>query len=175
MSDSEAEGDEEEAAPRWRPTPSRQATLTPGHMKPVEKDLPPTPQDASAASGSPDQGRKRRKIPAPKAPELKVLPEMLPLFVEMVRPLLRPARTASASSLRSNSYDPYAVQGGRSRQLPASQMSEDRLASSMQDMDLAATLSPTSYASPPFAAPRNEFGQSRQEPRGDRLPGEYKW
>ncbi|CDR87736.1 uncharacterized protein SPSC_03497 [Sporisorium scitamineum] len=183
-SDSEADAEDEEEAPRWRPTPSRQATLTPGNLKQVDKELPSLPQDASADGADAGKSRKRRKIPAPKAPELKVLPEMLPLFVEMVRPLLRPARTASASSFRSASYDPYTQQQQRSGQAPALQLplmaasgdnSVDRLASSMQGMDLAATSSPTSYVSSPFATPRGHGGASRQNSRMDRLPGEYQW
>ncbi|KAJ1032692.1 hypothetical protein NDA16_000714 [Ustilago loliicola] len=163
-SDSDKTAESDEAAPRWRLTPSCQATLTQGNLKTVEKDLPVVPQTASADAGNGEKTRRRRKIPAPKAPELKVLPEMLPLFVEMVRPLLRPARTASASSFRSNSYVPYQQQRGGA----------DRLANSMQDMDLAATSSPTSYVSSPFATPGGRSNGSQGQP-GDRLPGEYKW
>ncbi|SJX61278.1 uncharacterized protein SRS1_10273 [Sporisorium reilianum f. sp. reilianum] len=187
-SDSEAEAeDEDDSAPRWRPTPSRQATLTPGNLRQMDKELPSLPRGASADGAGTEKPRKRRKIPAPKAPELKVLPEMLPLFVEMVRPLLRPARTASASSFRSASYDPYTSsqqQQQRTGQAPALQLPPmaaaggncaDRLASSMQGMDLAATSSPTSYVSSPFATPRGGSSQSRQNSRMDRLPGEYQW
>ena len=177
-SDSEVDAEDEEAAPRWRPTPSRQATLTPGNVKQVEKDLPSLPPGASAEHGNAEKTRKRRKIPSPKAPELKVLPEMLPLFVEMVRPLLRPARTASASSFRSNSYDPYATSQQQQRpglQMPPLAEGGDRLANSMQNMDIAATSSPTSYVSSPFATPRGDATPGRQDSRSDRLPGEYKW
>ncbi|TKY84926.1 hypothetical protein EX895_006006 [Sporisorium graminicola] len=190
-SDSEADAeDDEEVAPRWRPAPSRQTTLTPGSLKQVDKELPSLPQDAATDGADAAKSRKRRKIPSPKAPELKVLPEMLPLFVEMVRPLLRPARTASASSFRSASYDPYTSQQQhqqqqqRPGQVPGLQLPPmaasggnggDRLASGMQDIDLAATSSPTSYVSSPFATPRAEGGQSRQDSRTDRLPGEYQW
>ncbi|GAC97055.1 conserved fungal protein [Pseudozyma hubeiensis SY62] len=182
-SDSEvsAEDDEEEEAPRWRPTPSRQTTLTQGNLKQLDKDLPTLPHGASADGTDADKTRKRRKIPAPKAPELKVLPEMLPLFVEMVRPLLRPARTASASSHRSASYDPYASsqpQGlgqAAAPRLPPLATTGDQLSSGMQGMDLAAISSPASYVSSPFATPRADGSQNRQEPRSDRLPGEYQW
>ncbi|SPO21681.1 uncharacterized protein UTRI_01164_B [Ustilago trichophora] len=180
-SDSEADAEDGDTAPRWRPTPSRQTTLTQASIKQLDKDLPSLPQGASAnADGSSgEKTRKRRKIPSPKAPELKVLPEMLPLFVEMVRPLLRPARTASASSFRSNSYDPYASQQQHRAglQLPplAASGTGDRLTNSMQDMNLAATSSPTSYVSSPFATPRGDGEHGRQDSRSDRLPGEYKW
>ncbi|SNX82586.1 uncharacterized protein MEPE_01292 [Melanopsichium pennsylvanicum] len=174
-SDSDGGEEDDEDAPRWRPTPSRQNTLTQANPKQLEKDLPPLPPAALAnADHGEEKTRKRRKIPAPKAPELKALPEMLPLFVEMVRPLLRPARTASASSFRSASYDPYTSsqgQGGESRALQMSNSGE-RLANSLQDMDLNSTASPTSYVSSPFATPR---GGDRQGSRSERLPGEYKW
>ena len=183
-SDSEAEAEEEGSVKRWRPTPSRQTTLTPGNMAQVEKELPSLPQDGAADVADAGKTRKRRKIPTPKEPELKVLPEMLPLFVEMVRPLLRPARTASASSHRSASYDPYTSHQQGSGQAPALQLPPmaaaggnlaGGLASSMQGLDLAATASPTSYVSSPFATPRADLGQGRQESRSDRLPGEYHW
>lgn len=166
-SDETAESDEA-AAPRWRPTPSRQTTLTQENLKTVEKDLPTPPQAASTEASHGEKARRRRKIPAPKAPELKVLPEMLPLFVEMVRPLLRPARTASASSYRSNSYDPHQQQQGQQQRGGI-----DRLTTNLQGIDLAATSSPTSYFSSPFATQRGNGSQGQQ---GDeRLPGEYKW
>ncbi len=169
-SDSETEDgeDDEAAAPRWRPTPSRQTTLTQANLKQIEKDLPSLPPGAAAADG--EKSRKRRKIPAPKAPELKVLPEMLPLFVEMVRPLLRPARSASATSFRSNSYDPYAAQQ-QQQQGSGRQGGADGVTRGMQDLGLSATASsPTSYVASPFG----EQG-GRQGSRSDRLPGEYKW
>lgn len=182
-SDTDAEGEEDEAAPRWRPTPSRQTTLTPGNMQHANKNLPPTPQEARPAADGNDaeKTRKRRKIPAPKAPELKVLPEMLPLFVEMVRPLLRPARTASASSLRSNSYDPYAQQAGSDLQLPplaaTGSGNSSGLSQGLRNMDLASTSSPTSYVSSPFSGRSGSAdGEARRQESGsDRLPGEYKW
>lgn len=81
--------EDEESSPndRWRPPiPQRSfSTLT---ARPQDKDLPPIPLPVTT--------KKRRRIP--KAPTLVLIPEMVPLFVEMVQPLLRPARTASASS-----------------------------------------------------------------------------
>ncbi|EST06207.1 protein of unknown function DUF3818, PX-associated [Kalmanozyma brasiliensis GHG001] len=179
-SDSEVSAEEEEgeAAPRWRPTPSRQTTLTPGNMAHANKDLPSLPHNGVDG----EKSKKRRKIPAPKAPELKVLPEMLPLFVEMVRPLLRPARTASGTTHRSASYDPFVAQVGG--QPPALRMpptaagggsGADRLAAGMQGMDLASTQSPTSYVSSPFSTPRADGNQGSRGQRSDRLPGEYQW
>ncbi|KIS71296.1 uncharacterized protein UMAG_01196 [Mycosarcoma maydis] len=181
MSESEVSAEDIDEQVRWRPTPSRQATLTPGSLKQLDKDLPSLPQEALTHAAGTEKSRKRRKIPAPKAPELKVLPEMLPLFVEMVRPLLRPARTASASSYRSASYDPYTpLQQQRpgqaiAPQLPPLATTDEGLANNMQDLDLTSTLSPTSYVSSPFAPGVADGGSSRQDSRTDRLPGEYHW
>lgn len=172
-SSSDSDGEDEDGAaapPRWRPTPSRQTTLTQDNLKQVEKDLPSLPTAAEGAEG--EKPRRRRKIPAPKAPELKVLPEMLPMFVELVRPLLRPARSASASSLRSNSYDPYVQQQARTGAAPALQVSN--LSQGTQGMDLNATSSPTSYVAAPFAE-QGRDGQARRGSQSDQLPGEYRW
>jgi hypothetical protein len=82
------------ASERWRPpVPLRSfSTLT---ARPQDKDLPPIPVPVM---------KKRRRMP--KAPNLVVIPEMVPLFVEMVQPLLQPARTASASSHVSPASNP---------------------------------------------------------------------
>ena len=48
-----------------------------------------------------------RTMSKPEPPELTVISAMLPTFIEMVRPMLRPARTASGSLLRGNSYDVF--------------------------------------------------------------------
>ncbi|TCD69697.1 hypothetical protein EIP91_006714 [Steccherinum ochraceum] len=67
------------------------------------KDLPPLPPNASPSSpgrvreqlksrpaGSPNSEPKKRKADGPKPPTLQHVPRLLPLFVEMMRPLLRP-------------------------------------------------------------------------------------
>ncbi|UZJ56201.1 hypothetical protein CBS101457_005521 [Exobasidium rhododendri] len=74
---------------RWRPpVPQRSfSTLT---ARPDDKELPAIPLA---------EAKRRRKKKMPKPPVLVVIPGMVPLFVEMVRPLLRPAKSASASSL----------------------------------------------------------------------------
>lgn len=107
------------ASSGWRPpAPTRgDSVMTITGNQPVavvEKDLPDLPShdvgdaydvatdEAAQGSGSRNVGRKRRNA-KPQPPELKAIPEMVPLFVEMLRPKLRPARTASASSYRSAS------------------------------------------------------------------------
>ncbi|PWZ03194.1 hypothetical protein BCV70DRAFT_197427 [Testicularia cyperi] len=188
---------DEDDTRRWRPTPSRQSTITQADLRAQSsKDLPPLP---SAAAPTPDgqaqasvQSKKRRKIPPPTAPELKVLPEMVPLFVEMVRPLLRPARTASASSFVSD-YDPYSP-GSRSNSVsqsnastatpgrilsppaPSLQMparaASGSIGSRMQDMSIA---SPASYIASPYSGDARRGSGSAGDSGSDRLPGEYKW
>lgn len=106
----------------WRPPPVRGdsvMTITGGLTPVAEKSLPPLPPK----TGEPGQGddesdrrsgdpRRRRQRPLkPQMPTLKVIPEMVPLFVEILRPMLRPARTASANSYRSAS----SIQPGASR------------------------------------------------------------
>ena len=81
---------------RWRPpVPQRSYSTLTAH--PEDKELPAIPLA---------EAMRRRKRRVPRPPTLTVLPEMVPLFVEMVRPLLRPARTASASSLVSPAVNP---------------------------------------------------------------------
>jgi hypothetical protein len=90
----------------WRPPVQRGdsvLTIT-GSLTPrVEKDLPSLPvppknnRDTDDGRGR-ELPRRRKKQSKPKPPTLKAIPEMVPLFVEMVRPLLRPARTASGTS-----------------------------------------------------------------------------
>ncbi|PWN50886.1 hypothetical protein IE53DRAFT_410573 [Violaceomyces palustris] len=111
---------------RWVPSPLRQNTLRPwedGSKTPTtEKDLPSLPpqhDEARQSSGGQGGGgggdteaeskRRKKSRTNPQPPQLKVIPEMVPLFVEMVRPLLRPARTASASSFASPN-DPFLQQ-----------------------------------------------------------------
>jgi hypothetical protein len=86
--------EETAASNRWRPpVPTRSfSTLT---ARPEDKELPPIPVPVM---------KKRRRTP--KSPNLEVIPEMVPLFVEMVLPLLRPARTASATSHVSPASNP---------------------------------------------------------------------
>lgn len=77
---------------RWKPPmPVRSiSTLT---AQAADKKLPPLPVEEVKRKTR--HGRRRQ---LPKTPTLVAIPEMLPLFVEMIRPLLRPARTASATS-----------------------------------------------------------------------------
>lgn len=81
-----------ERKPNWVP-PKPQRSVSTLTAKAADKDLPPIPID--------NQAKAKRRRRTPKAPQLELIPEMLPLFIEMVRPLLRPARTASASSIAS--------------------------------------------------------------------------
>ncbi|PWN97790.1 hypothetical protein FA09DRAFT_329956 [Tilletiopsis washingtonensis] len=87
---SEAQHAPDAGVSRWRPPPPgrsfSQLTARP------DKELPELPP-ADTAPQTP-----ARKPRPPKAPTLVVLPEMVPLFTELVRPMLRPARSASASS-----------------------------------------------------------------------------
>ncbi|KAL9934274.1 hypothetical protein V8E36_006730 [Tilletia maclaganii] len=109
-------------SPRWRPPPSsRQNSLAIASAAAKNKELPAIPSEVrpgenAAASGAVRKGvaggaeggdgdgevpRRRKKAAKPAMPHLTVIPEMVPLFVEMVRPMLRPARTASASTTTS--------------------------------------------------------------------------
>lgn len=76
--------------PNWVP-PKPQRSVSTLTAKAADKQLPPIPID--------DQTKAKRRRKTPRAPQLEVVPDMLPLFIEMVRPLLRPARTASATSI----------------------------------------------------------------------------
>ncbi|KAK0553655.1 hypothetical protein OC845_001127 [Tilletia horrida] len=94
--------------PRWIPPVSRQNSMAASGQN--EKDLPSIPNEVpqggdGVASGTIRASKKKKKVVAP--PHLSVIPEMVPLFVEMVRPALRPARTASASTTTSLN-DPFA-------------------------------------------------------------------
>jgi hypothetical protein len=88
--------------PSWRP-PKPQRSVSTLTARAADKELPPIPIE---------EAKRRRKRRAPKAPTLHAIPEMLPLFVEMVKPLLRPARSASATSLRT----PVSPAGGTSNE-----------------------------------------------------------
>ncbi|CAO1623871.1 unnamed protein product [Sympodiomycopsis kandeliae] len=89
----------------WRPPPpGRQdslLTIGSGGLTPrVEKELPSLPVEEP---GQANTANKRRRRPLkPKAPELKVIPEMVPLFVEILRPMLRPSRGNATTSSSSN-------------------------------------------------------------------------
>lgn len=164
---------EEEDTKRWRPTPSRQSTMTlmnAGGITPTsEKTLPLLPEAHPNQSESSNRPKRRRKIRPPTAPDLKIIPEMLPLFVEMVRPLLRPARTASASSFTSN-YDPYSP-GARSQTtapvLPnldvTGRTTIGDLSQSFPDLSVD---SPSTYSANDNSPPRQGT---------NRLPGGYNW
>lgn len=75
--------DDEEGSPGdagvWKPPPT---TMSASTAATSDKDLPPLPSDANQGEASARQ--KRRKLKPPTPPELKVIPEMVPLFVEMV-------------------------------------------------------------------------------------------
>ncbi len=78
-SDSEVSAEDEEedgqAAARWRPTPSRQSTLTPGNMTLADKKLPSLPQSAAADGVDGEKSKKRRKIPHQKHPSSRCSPK----------------------------------------------------------------------------------------------------
>ncbi|KAF8607628.1 hypothetical protein BDV93DRAFT_536552 [Ceratobasidium sp. AG-I] len=79
------------------PSPSKGPKSGAGHTRSFSHDTPsPVKRDPSGGRkplrSSPAPIARRRKAPANllKEPELKLLPELLPLFVELVRPMLRP-------------------------------------------------------------------------------------
>lgn len=78
------------------------------HPPRPERELPPLPPvrhthegtprppaakpAAVAAAAAPPKPKKKKKAEGPKPPELHHIPKLLPLFVEMMRPLLQPQR-----------------------------------------------------------------------------------
>lgn len=88
-----------EASRAWRP-PIPQRSISTLTARAANKELPTIPLEEACSLA---QKRRRRM---PKAPTLTAIPELLPLFVEMVRPLLRPARSASGSSVASVPVSP---------------------------------------------------------------------
>ncbi|KAK0528581.1 hypothetical protein OC842_004504 [Tilletia horrida] len=104
----DGDGDAPPISPGWRPPPSRQNSLAAALAK-NNKDLPAIPAEVAREEEGEVSGAVRRSVRRKKKaamPHLSVIPEMVPLFVEMVRPALRPARTASASTTTSLN-DPY--------------------------------------------------------------------
>ncbi|CEH12080.1 Membrane coat complex Retromer, subunit VPS5/SNX1, Sorting nexins, and related PX domain-containing proteins [Ceraceosorus bombacis] len=93
-------------ASKWRP-PAPGRSVSQLTARPADKDLPPLPPAPMTSEPSAPDGpsaaltRASKKAKPPRAPELKILPDMVPLFTEMVRPLLRPARSLSSDSLQS--------------------------------------------------------------------------
>ncbi|CAD6983479.1 unnamed protein product [Tilletia controversa] len=84
------------------PPPSRQNSYAVAVAAASKKELPAIPAEVRAGGEGEAAGvvrkAKKKKI---QMPHLSVIPEMVPLFVEMVRPALRPARSASASTTGS--------------------------------------------------------------------------
>ncbi|KAN0059708.1 hypothetical protein ACQY0O_008280 [Thecaphora frezii] len=165
------------ASTRWKPSMSRQATLMPsngGSATPtMEKELPSVPLTLTADGAADGKKVRRGRLGVPTTPELKLIPEMVPLFVEMVRPLLRPARTASATSYTSG-YDPYragsASGTGQPSGAPPSRIQTDRLDRRVQDMNLVQSPSMTTSAS----QQQQQHQQGGEEPATS-LPGGYRW
>ncbi|CAD6898166.1 unnamed protein product [Tilletia controversa] len=100
-------GNKDDATPtlstsRWMPPPSRQNSYAVAVAAASKKELPAIPAEVRAGGEGEAAGvvrkAKKKKI---QMPHLSVIPEMVPLFVEMVRPALRPARSASASTTGS--------------------------------------------------------------------------
>ncbi|KAE8234351.1 hypothetical protein CF326_g611 [Tilletia indica] len=89
---------------RWMPPPSRQSSYVIASAAAKNKDLPSIPNEVRAGGDAEAAGAVRKAAARKKKiamPHLSVIPEMVPLFVEMVRPALRPARSASASTTSS--------------------------------------------------------------------------
>ncbi|KDN51443.1 hypothetical protein K437DRAFT_254863 [Tilletiaria anomala UBC 951] len=111
MEDVEAEVEDEDEEDE----DERAESITPRHRHNSDSDLghgahgsgwaPRVHSGDEEPSGS-SSARKQTSLSAkPVPPELVLIPEMLPTFIEMVRPLLRPARTANGTVQRGNSYD----------------------------------------------------------------------
>ncbi|KAI0081790.1 hypothetical protein K474DRAFT_1694834 [Panus rudis PR-1116 ss-1] len=80
--------------PPLRPSRSMSIPASPKDLPPVpssSKPLPPSPFSRQDP-GEETSNKKRKKADGPKPPELEHIPKLLPLFVEMMRPLLRPRK-----------------------------------------------------------------------------------
>ncbi|KAH9951572.1 hypothetical protein B0H21DRAFT_181176 [Amylocystis lapponica] len=72
------------ALPSLPPLPTRTQPANPAPRRPQEKEL-----RSNKFKPPPSPKKKRKNADAPKPPQLEYLPKLLPLFMEMMRPLLR--------------------------------------------------------------------------------------